>query len=51
VTVGVDADAASILVRAVDRDFQLAQLAWCLAADESSFTIGQIPIIDGGWID
>jgi 2-keto-3-deoxy-L-fuconate dehydrogenase len=29
----------------------LAQLALYLASDESSFTTGQIHIIDGGWIN
>jgi 2-keto-3-deoxy-L-fuconate dehydrogenase len=30
---------------------ELAQLALYLASDESSFTTGQIHIIDGGWIN
>jgi 2-keto-3-deoxy-L-fuconate dehydrogenase len=33
------------------RPEELAQLALYLASDESSFTTGQIHIIDGGWIN
>ena len=33
------------------RTSELANLALYLASDESSFTTGQIHIIDGGWIN